>query len=466
MISTYTRFPQFEIEVRRPDYTVLNYEDELIATFGVIQSKEVSTACISYEFSESLSSPSSSFSFNLTLERDSSGKTWMDKIQIRDLVFFKEHGKTKFVGYVTNRRYAARMGEKAPQRMITISGMNIGNLLVSFSIVMDQHILAANKTAQSASQQFMSSIASKIEVNQSLAGLLKAIIKSYLDMQDAIGESGASGIRQIIDTFFDLSSKFSTQIVAKYPMALSLFQMGENNLFNILQSIITPPFHEMYSKWNPSTNKFELIVRPTPFDPEDWSKLPLHVVPDNIPPLFLQSYDIGNSDSEVYTVFGVFLPGSGFSREKVLTLENFSLNLKKDTTKWPYYGYKPLFVELKFFNRSNESTFQAGELMRLYSQKLYDWFNNNPNYYSGTVTLMNVQNQQYPSSPTIGERLGLLGGEFYIEDVHHSWEYEGPMTLSLSVSRGFTYSQAGIPQYPIAQIGQKIGILETLKTEE
>lgn len=462
MINKYTRTPQFEIEIRRPNFSVNKYEDELIATFGNSSSHNSFTDCLSYEYSESLDSPSTGFTMTLTLSKDAQGKTWLDKIAVRDLVFIKEHGKVRFVGYVNRRRYAARMGDKGAQRVITIEGMNLGNLLVTFSIVIDQHILSSNKTALTASRQFMNSIASKVEENQSLAELMKSIINSYLTMQEAIGGNQNTGLKQIIDNFFDLGSKFSTEITAKYPMVLSLYQTGENNLFDILQSIITIPFHELYAKWNgaPGVNKYEFIARPTPFDAVDWSNLPITVIPDDLPNVFLRDYDIGDSDDEVKTVFGVFLPGSGYSREKSLTLNDFSINLKIDQEKWPYYGYRPMFTELKFFNRAKEAEFQANELIKTYSQKLYDWFHNNPLFLSGTVTIMNLQNSTFPKYPSIGERLGFLGGEFYIESVRRSWEFGGNMISQLGISRGFKRDSSGNLQQPITNLGQKIGVLE------
>jgi hypothetical protein len=461
MINKYTRTPQIEIEVRRPNYSSIGYEDSLIATFGAYKEEgNTSTAAISYAFNESLNSLEGSFNMELTAEVDKNGNTWYDKIHKRDLVFIKEHGLTRFMGFVQNKRYLSRMGERGPQRSIAIDGMSIGALITTFNIILDQHILSSNRTAQSATQQFMSSLAGTVDENQSMAKLMTAIIDSFLTMQEEIGGNQNVGVKHIMENF--VYTDFSDSVVSKYPIVLNLYQTGENNLYSILQSLITPPFHEFYGTWNNASgaNRYDIHVRPTPFDAEDWKSLPITVIPDDIPALFLRDYNIGETDAEAKTIYGVFLPGSGYSREKSLTLNDFNLHLKRDDTKWPYYGYRPMFIDLKFFNRAEEANFQAADLMREYSDKLYDWYHNNVDFLSGTVSIMNVQNESYPKYPKIGERLGFLGGEFYIEGTNRSWEYGGSLVSSLQVSRGFMYQESGEQLQPISQIGQKVGLLE------
>lgn len=466
MIRAYTRTPQVEIEIRRPNYNMPAYIDQQIVVFGISTGTGIgySTACVSYTYGESISSPDGDFSITLTLEIDESGKTWYDRIYKRDLVFFKEYGKVRYVGYVTNRRYQSRMSEKGPQRAITISGKNVGALLLSFSIVTDLHILSANRTAETESKQFMASIASEVEENQNLSNLIVQIKDAFIKMSEAIGGSQNKGIKAIIDKYIDFSSGLDSNLKSQYPMALSLFRMGENNLWDIMNSLLAPPFHEFFGRWVYSTEqscKYEMVLRQAPFDSIDWMNLPITKIPDDLPPVFLQDYDIGDSDEEVKTMYGCFLPGSGISKEKALTLDEFSHTMKKDSNKWPTYGYRPLFVELDFYNRDPENNFQsAASLMGDLSNKLYDWFQNNADFVTGTVSLMCIENSDYTKFPRIGEKLGFLGGEFYIEGVRRSWQYMEAHVTTLSISRGYIYSSSGTQQNPITEIGQKIGVLE------
>ena len=82
------------------------------------------------------------------------------------------------------------------------------------------------------------------------------------------------------------------------------------------------------------------------------------------------------------------------------------------------------------------------------------------NFLSGTVTIKSLQNNENQKFPLLGERLGFLGGEFYIESARHNWQMMGEMTTTLGVSRGFKYSQTGEQSGIIDNVGQKIKTLE------
>ncbi|RDE12113.1 MAG: hypothetical protein C4K49_10550 [Candidatus Thorarchaeota archaeon] len=463
-ISTYSRTPAFSIEVVRPDYTqAQSYKEDLIVVFGMSGNSGQSTACISYEFQELTASLEGSFSFTTTLERDSQGKTWYDKIKSRDLVRISEHGKVRFVGYLADKRYIARMAERGPERSILFSGKSIGSFLVTFSIILDLHILSASTTAQTAQTKFMEAIAANVDTGQQMAAVIVAIKDAYFEMMEAIGGNQNLGVKHIIDSMFDFSTRMSTSLTAQYPIAISAFQTQENNLWDTISQVLNPPFHELYGMWDPDAKKYQIWLRQTPFDASDWMNLPIFKIPDDIPALLLVDYDVGASDADVKTFFVCTLPGSGISREKALTLDSYSRSAVVDDTKWPYYGFRPMYVECRFFSRSeeNQKNFSGAEqLMHDLSQKLYDWYSNNADFLTGTVTIMSVEDNTYKAYPRIGERLGFLGGEFYIEATKSSWQYEGQMTRSLSVSRGYMYTATGSQREPIQQVGPKIGVLE------
>lgn len=463
-INTYTRTPAFSIEVIRPDYTqAQTYKEDAVVTFGMSGLSGQSTACLSYEFQEQVASPEGTFSFTTTLERDAQNKTWYDKINSRDLVRIYEHGKVRFVGYVTDKRYIARMGEKGPERSIAFSGKSIGSFLVTFSILLDLHILSASATAQTAQKKFMEAIAANIDKGQQMASVIVAIKDAYFDMMEAVGGNQNLGVKHIIDAMFDFSTQMSTSLTAQYPIVISAFQTQENNLWETIQQVLNPPFHELFGMWDPDAKKYQLWLRQTPFDASDWMNLPISWIPDDIPALLLNDYDVGASDADVKTFFICTLPSSGISREKALTLDNYARSAVIDDAKWPYYGFKPMYVECRFFSRSedNQKNFSGAEkLMHDLSQKLYDWYSNNADFLTGTISIMSAEDENYNAYPRIGERLGFLGGEFYIEGVKSSWQYGGTMVRTLSVSRGYMYTAAGAQREPIQQVGPKIGVLE------
>lgn len=464
MIDTYSRTPSFSIEVVRPDYTqAQSYKEESIVTFGMSGLENQSTACVSYEFQESLSSLDGAFSFTTTLERDSNSKTWYDKINPRDIIRIYEHGKVRFVGYITGKRYSARIADKGPERTIYFTGKSIGAFLTGFSILLDLHILSASTTAQAAQKKFMEALAANIDTGQQMASVIVAIKDAYFEMMETIGGNQNLGVKHIIEAMFDFSTRMSPSLKAQYPIVISAFQTQENSLWETIQQVLNPPFHELFGLWDPEAKKYQIWLRQTPFDPSDWMNLPINRIPDDIPPLLLTDYDIGNSDDDVRTFFICTLPGSAISREKALTLDNYSRSAVVDTDKWPYYGFKPMYAECRFFSRTeeNQKGFSGAEqLMHDLSQKLYNWYSNNAGFLSGTISIMSVDDEKYIAYPRIGERLGFLGGEFYIESTKSSWQYGGPMMRTLSVSRGYMYTAAGAQREPIQQVGPKIGVLE------
>ena len=463
-IDTYSRTPDFSIDVVRPDYAqALSYKETAIVTFGMSGNAGQSTACVSYEFQEQVASPEGAFSFVTTLERDSQNKTWYDKINSRDLVRIYEHGKVRFVGYITDKRYIARMGEKGPERSISFTGKSIGSFLVTFSILLDLHILSASETAQTAQKKFMEAIAANIDKGQQMASVIVAIKDAYFDMMEAVGGNQNLGVKHIIDSMFDFSARMSTSLTAQYPIVISAFQTQENNLWDTISQVLNPPFHELFGMWDADARKYQIWLRQTPFDASDWMNLPINKIPDDIPALLLTDYDVGASDADVKTFFICTLPGSAISREKALTLDDYSRSAVVDDKKWPYYGFKPMYAECRFFSRSedNQKNFSGAEqLMHDLSQKLYDWYSNNANFLTGTISVMSIQDEKYDAYPKIGERLGFLGGEFYIEATKSSWQYGGPMIRTMSVSRGYMYTAAGGQREPIQQVGPKIGVLE------
>jgi hypothetical protein len=203
------------------------------------------------------------------------------------------------------------------------------------------------------------------------------------------------------------------------------------------------------------------VLRPTPFDPVDWVALHITKIPQEIPALFLRDYDVGDSDQDTKTLYGCFLPGSGKSREQALTQSNFEHTLAFDQDKWPYYGYRPMFVELQYFNRSQQSTWTGSDAMiKKYSDQLKSWFKNNAGFLTGSVVIEDVEDQKYTNYPQFGDRLGFLGGEFYIEEAQSSWQYMGEQSRTLSISRGYLYGNGGDQQGPIDKIGQKVMDLE------
>lgn len=455
------RRPNLRIEIIRPNYDALVYSSSSVVSFvptKKLYNKKESNDLIFYNFEKSLHTHQSTFSFGTTLRIDSNNKTWYDKIRKMDLVFISEFGEKRFCGVIKDKRYSAAIGSDGkPQRSISFSGVSVGALLSSFPLVLDQYLYESTTTAKAASTKLIGILATlQKSENIQVSNILKEIYKAYFELAQSIGGLGTSqGIKGVIDEFVVLDSNLSSDVVARYPMSFSLYQVGENSIWDIISQFVTPPINELFGMWNPGRDKYEIIFRQAPFENYDWKKLKSNL----IPPEIITKYDLGSSDSEVFTFYMGLLPGSGISRNKAMVYDSGAGRIPQiDKEKWKKYGYKPLIVDFRYFDRSKESTFGAANLMSELSIMMKKWFGHNDEFLSGTINIMTIGEGLYPNArdPRIGEKAQFLEGEFYIEGTSHSWSMGGAMNTTLKVTRGYGYNMNGSPNKFIDAIGQKI----------
>lgn len=464
----YKRTIEVEIEVVRPDYTSSDYSAETLVSFvsrsKKSQGSKVSSALLSYEFEESIHDVDSPFSFQITAESDSDGKTWFDKIKKKDLIFIKEHGKTRYAGFVRATRYSSRISEDGkPERNISITGDGFGKALKNFTLILDMHIWLNNSTAQSAATTLKGAIESNIDEDRALVDILKKTYKAFFDLVQACGQvTGKFGLRGILDNFIDYDSRLDKEktVTSLYPMAISLYQVGENSVWGIWQNMLNPPIHELFGTWNPETNKYELVFRQSPFEPDDWKALPSH----ELDPLILSDFDLGTDDAEVKTFYLGILPGSGIDRNKALVIDSYdgSEYSEKDEDKWAIYGYRPMIVEFKYFRREKQKEFSgAAKVMKDLAIMMKRWFEHNDEFYTGSFLLHNIDDPDVMKYMKIGEKLTYEGMEFYIEQTKRKWDYGDEASTTLSVSRGYRYDE-GSGNYlgEIKSIGQKLKKIE------
>jgi len=74
--------------------------------------------------------------------------------------------------------------------------------------------------------------------------------------------------------------------------------------------------------------------------------------------------------------------------------------------------------------------------------------------YYGSITLINDFNKP-ETNPRARCRAKFLGGEFYIDQVEHSWKYGDKPTIKLSISRGMVYDKGGNMGDPINNVGKQ-----------
>ena len=456
------RKPDFVVEIVRPDYSagsyqtippVIRFVPSRISSFS--ENEIVSNDLVSYQFSETLATVDSGFSLELVPSVDKEGKNWLEKIQIYDLVFIYEFGELRYGGYVKESRYSARIsGDGKPSRRIRISGGGFGELLSTFQLVLDQVLYAASTTAENASRQLNARLAARLDKNSSIGDLFKIIYDAFMELAAAIGLEGVNiGVKPILDYFLDFGSGISDELRAIYPMVLSLYNVGANNVWQILSNLLFPPVNELFGRWNSRNDKYEIVFRQTPYEPQDWGTL----LWTEIPSIMIVDHDVGRSNAEIFTFYLGELTGTGISRNlAIVSGESTGKNYVVDKDKWAKYGFRPMYIEFRYFDRSTDSA-GAAVIMRQMSEMLKRWFEHNDEFYSGSLTIMTADDKDYMKrNPRIGEKIKFLEGEFYLESSEHAWEYGGPMTTKLSITRGYKYDGSGNMEAPLDQISRKL----------
>ena len=454
------RKPDFIVEIVRPDYSAESYvivppTIRFVSSHISSYSKNeiISNDLVSYQFSETLATIDSGFSLELVPRLFDDGKSWLEKIDIYDLVFIYEFGELRYGGYVKDLRYAARIsGDGKPSRTIKISGGSFGELLSTFQLVLDLVLYQGTTTAEAASVKLSAVLAAELEENNNIGDLFEIIYNDFMELAMAVGLEGVNiGIKPILDHFMDFNSGISDELKTIYPMALSLYNVGANNVWQILSNLLFPPINELFGRWNPRRNEYEIVFRRTPFEPTDWK----YLLWTEIHSIVIVDHDIGKSDLEIFTFYLGELAGSGISRNlAIVSGESTGKNYVIDQDKWPRYGFRPMYVEFKYFNRDRDSS-GAAVLMRDVSEMLKRWFEHNDEFYSGSLTIMTLDNYML-RNPRIGEKIKFLEGEFYLESSDHSWELGGPMTTKLTITRGYKYDASGNMEGPIDQMSRKL----------
>jgi hypothetical protein len=197
--------------------------------------------------------------------------------------------------------------------------------------------------------------------------------------------------------------------------------------------------------------RMRIKIRECPFDGPAWESLK-YKDPEKrgetldcfyIPARLVKSFDIEQSDDEVYTVFFSYLDGYPVQMEKLIILSKQNEEsqsapaLVLDDNKYKKYGYRPLFVHFIGYGKDEKTddTTTEAKLQKL-NQRLMDWYGNLELMYNGTLTLATDLSIDMPQA---GEKISFLSGEFYVTGAEHRWAYKGNPETILEISRGAVY---------------------------
>jgi hypothetical protein len=184
----------------------------------------------------------------------------------------------------------------------------------------------------------------------------------------------------------------------------------------------------------------------------------------------LTSFDLELSDDEVYTAYYSYLEGSVLSQEAYVTLSQLTKSGDQtvciDSDKLAIYGYRPLEVNFRGYARVGTDSTRNNDILKAFSAlnlRMKEWYGNIDKMHAGSITLT-TDFIKPEKNPRAGERLGFIGGQFYIKSTDHSWAYGGTPTIVCTVNRGAKYSKSGAFVGEIENAGKTLVELEGAKS--
>ena len=401
----------------RPDvriYPSLNtFKNKILHTYNFSDTGE--RVLQSYSFSYSRNNLAGSFSLTFFPEADAAGKSRIfDNVHTMDIVEISEFGRVVFVGVIKTKKYITQVNESGAIRRLSISGIAATGLLSLFYINLDTSACALTK---------------QYKTQESL--------RTALTLDNAGADKPVSDIVQNIwKCFLEISSQLGTPKIAEY---INDIMGAGTSFFSMVDKLIPEPIYEKLSCIE--DGKMKVKIRQCPFDADKWSG----ITPIEIDKRFVKSFEVTQSDSEVYTVFYAYLDGYPIAEEKALRLSTIKEDAI-DTTlqssdKFRIYGYRPLMAHFIGYGTKDGTT----NAMKAMSEKLKSWYEHLPDMLSGNITMPLTDMGKEPPMP--GDIVSFLKGQFYVEGVTHSWNYGAGGEINISVSRGGIYKNGIFSKY-------------------
>ena len=393
---------------------------------------------LSYQFSLSINDITGSFSITLfpDLVTADGYKSLNDVLQKLQIVEIYEGGQNPvFTGIIKRKKYAAQTTDDGGMRRLVISGTAVTGMVSQFYINCD--VKAQAITGQYiANEAIRKALTIQLEDKKKIKEVILAIWEQFLEVSK---QNGTPKIAEFINTsmgsvedFFDVSD-----IELAYPLACVFTGEQTQDFYSLIDGVVPVPYYERFAYMG-NDGKMKIKIRKCPFG-DEWTSLNI----TELQPNQVKGLDLVESDEEVYTVFYAYLNGYPIDENKALvlsTMENkIDPTLIVSTEKYKIYGYRPLIVHFQGYSPVDGEQ-DSDTNMQDVTKEIKEWFENLPDMYSGNINLAMTH-----SDKTIqpGERISYLGGEFYVEGISHSWNYNSGGDINLSVSRGGHYSMGG-----------------------
>ncbi|MCL2174484.1 MAG: hypothetical protein FWB73_00415 [Treponema sp.] len=452
--------PRPEIKIYKPD------KDKPYIEFDTAKKSVLQ----SYTFGTSINEQKGKFTLTFYPDDDNLAigkEAIFDQIEIMDIVEIyesKNHFNQKvdadieftekvipiFTGVIREKKYAAQKTEGGVNRKIYVSGHSIVGLINEFKINLDTQVtlltseLANNdKVEKEFTQRFIQKNMEPLDI----AFVVKKIWDSFVEISKEYGKSSTLKIEEYLkkwigdaDEIFDIDTTFKFH----YPLGSIFSGQSTQTFYDIIANIVSEPVYEIFPFTDIKDGKMRLKIREVPFDANIWRDSE-KMKYTKIDPKLVKSFDVKQNDNEVYTVFFSYIRGYALDEDKAFKIATQTAGdlpgVEKDSEKFQKYGYRPLLVTFNGYGKvEGKQDPDTNERRQNLNKRLKNWFGKMEEMYSGTIT-METDMTKYMPQP--GEIVGFLGGEFYVVDSEHSWNYNGSPETKITVSRGGIYDRSG-----------------------
>lgn len=218
-------------------------------------------------------------------------ESWYNSIGGNDLVIIRLGDGTKekpiFFGLVDNIYESESYPDLIPTRSLTVSGRGFNKALIQFGVgaITDLQTIAA-KTGFFPGQ-------TDVLVQNSPAKVIETAYNYYTQKGIDINFANGESFNSLAQTIFKENEEDKESSIGDNEFYIN-YQGG---LWEYLKELRNAPFYEIY--WEVIDDKPTLMVRPTPFNPEEWDKLETSTVDS----YQLVDRHLGRSDLETYTCF-------------------------------------------------------------------------------------------------------------------------------------------------------------------
>lgn len=424
-------------------------------------------------------------SFSLTLFPEDNGISVFDNIQIMDIVEIREPSNVNnqasrpvFTGVVKTKKFITQTDGSGGLRRVSISGMAVTGLVSQFKINLDTTAMAITKQFKEQGNLNRDFTLKYLgEKNLKVADVVKNVWNHFLDISSQDG-MGTPKIAEYIEaTMGTIKEMFAFDDSAfYYPLGCIFNGEQTQDFFSLIDGVMPSPMYEKFAYMG-ADGRMKIMIRQVPFDSDKWSGFIQSresgkgkTMKVSFDTKLLKSFELSQSDNEVYTVFYAYLNGYPVDEQKMLklsTMEEFVDDTLITSDEYKTYGYKPLICHfIGYGMKDGEKDSDSISKMKDVTKKLKDWFSNLQNMFSGSMTIsMSYQNGVVimPGDVLLflkNEKTQKYWAEFYVEGITHSWNYGQGGEINLTVSRGGKYNNGEFD--PVGTKSLEVGKLSVL----